>query len=125
MILTPEEIYYSLDISFHQKAFTTILCRHKWLAEERRQVILSAIAAGFHHLNPLSANATKWSNTLKKFVSVCLTILWSWRLKGKISDTPCGGFELVQNLNSDNHYTMAPLKTTQDHPLYKDSKHSH
>ena len=27
--------------------------------------------------NPLSANPTKWSNTLKQFVGrVCLTILW-------------------------------------------------
>ena len=39
--------------------------------------------------NPLNANPTKWSNTLKQFieksqkiVSVCLTILWGWRLKG-------------------------------------------
>ena len=39
--------------------------------------------------NPLSANSTKWSNTLKQFVGnsrqivrVCLTILWGWRLKG-------------------------------------------
>ena len=42
-------------------------------------------------LNPLSANPTKWSNTLKEFVRkswriiwVCLTILWGWRLKGKV-----------------------------------------
>ena len=40
-------------------------------------------------INPLSANPTKWSNTLKQFVGesrwivwVCLTILWGWRLKG-------------------------------------------
>ena len=40
-------------------------------------------------LNPLSANPTKWSVTLKQFVGnsrqiawVCLTILWGWRLKG-------------------------------------------
>ena len=40
-------------------------------------------------LNPLSANPTKWSNTLKQFVGcwrrlvlACLTILWGWRLKG-------------------------------------------
>ena len=26
-------------------------------------------------LNPLSANPTKWSNTLKQFVGKCLTIL--------------------------------------------------
>ena len=37
----------------------------------------------------LSANPTKWSNTLKQFISnslrivwVCLTILLGWRLKG-------------------------------------------
>ena len=37
--------------------------------------------------NPLSANPTKWPNTLKQFVGcsrrifwVCLTILWGWRL---------------------------------------------
>ena len=41
-------------------------------------------------LNLLSANSTKWSNTLKQFVAhsqrivwACLTILWSWRLKGQ------------------------------------------
>ena len=40
------------------------------------------------HLNPLSANPTRWSNTLKQFVGccrrvvwVCLTVLWGWRLK--------------------------------------------
>ena len=39
--------------------------------------------------NPLSTNPTKWLNTLKQLVdstknylSVCLTILWSWCLKG-------------------------------------------
>ena len=39
-------------------------------------------------LNPLSANPTKWSNILKKFVGktqqivwVCLTISWGWCLK--------------------------------------------
>ena len=40
-------------------------------------------------INPLSANLTKWSYTLKQFVGccrrivwVCLTILWVWRWKG-------------------------------------------
>ena len=40
-------------------------------------------------LNPLSANPTKWSSTIKQFVGfcrriiwVCLTILWGWHLKG-------------------------------------------
>ena len=39
-------------------------------------------------INTLSTNPTKWSNTLKQFVSCCrwivwvsLTILWGWRLK--------------------------------------------
>ena len=39
-------------------------------------------------INPLNANPTKWSNTLKPFVgfyrrivSVYLTILWGWHLK--------------------------------------------
>ena len=40
-------------------------------------------------INPLSANPTKWSNTLTQFIDNCrqtvwvsLTILWYWRLKG-------------------------------------------
>ena len=38
------------------------------------------------NVNPLSANPTKWSNTLKKFVgnsrqTQVLNILWGWRLK--------------------------------------------
>ena len=33
------------------------------------------------HLNHMNAKHTKWSNTLK-IVSVCLTMLWDWRLKG-------------------------------------------
>ena len=39
--------------------------------------------------NPLSANPTKWSNTLKQFIDksqkivwVCVAILWGWLLKG-------------------------------------------
>ena len=41
-------------------------------------------------INPLSTSPIKWSNTLKQFIGlcqwiiwVCLTILWSWRLKGR------------------------------------------
>ena len=45
------------------------------------------------NLNPLRANLTKWSNTLKQFVGksrrivwVCLTILWRWQaIKGLTS----------------------------------------
>ena len=43
----------------------------------------------FLRVNLLSANFTKWSNTLKQFlrccrriVWLCLTILWDWRFKG-------------------------------------------
>ena len=43
-------------------------------------------------INPLSANLTKWSNILKQYVGnfrrivwVCLTILWGWRLKVKLT----------------------------------------
>ena len=42
-------------------------------------------------INSLSANPTKWSNTLKQFVGKILTnclsliILWGWRLRVKIS----------------------------------------
>ena len=38
-----------------------------------------------YSINLLNANLTKWSNTLKQFVSKltanCLTNLWDWRLK--------------------------------------------
>ena len=41
----------------------------------------------FQITSTLSANLTKWSNTLKQFVGKsviwsCLIILWGWRLKG-------------------------------------------
>ena len=48
-----------------------------------------------YNANPLSANPTKWSNTLKQFVGfyrqivwVCLAILRDWRLKGSIVNLP-------------------------------------
>ena len=51
-----------------------------WFTINKRLVLL---------INPLGANPTKWSNTLKKFVGfcgrivwACLTILWGLRLKG-------------------------------------------
>ena len=48
------------------------------------------IVVGFRAviLNPVNANSTKWSNTVKQFVGfcrrivwACLTILWGWSLK--------------------------------------------
>ena len=43
----------------------------------------------FIYFHSLNSNSSKWSNTLKQFVGccrrivwVCLTILWSWHLKG-------------------------------------------
>ena len=35
----------------------------------------------YHRIILLSANPTKWSNTVKQFVGN-LTVLWDWRLKG-------------------------------------------
>ena len=52
-------------------------------------ICLGSECASVHRLTLLSANSSKWSNTLKQFVGnsrqivgVCLTILWGWRLKG-------------------------------------------
>ena len=46
------------------------------------------------NINHLSANSTKWLNTLKQFVGCCwrivwlyLTILWGWRLEDKRKNT--------------------------------------
>ena len=54
------------------------------------KTITDALIADSESINPLSANPTKWSNTLKIIVSccqlivwVCLTILWGWYVKGK------------------------------------------
>ena len=63
-----------------QKAFDTT--DHDVLLQK-----LCAIGFSKHTVNlfnPLSANTTKWSNTLKQFVgeTVCVTTLWDWRLKG-------------------------------------------
>ena len=36
------------------------------------------------NFNTLSANPTKWSNTLKRIVWMCLTILRGWHFKGSV-----------------------------------------
>ena len=36
-----------------------------------------------HLINPSSANPEKWTNTLRQFVWVYVTILWGWRLRVK------------------------------------------
>ena len=68
-------------------------------------------------INPLGANPTKWSNTLKQFIGkslqniwVYLIILWGWRLKGylllvKVWLTGCG---------SILKYNVQVCKTTLD-----------
>ena len=69
-------------ISTNQKKICILTNQKCQVNEESIWVILS-------QFNPLSANPTKWSNTLQQFVGssgrivwVCLPILWSWRLKG-------------------------------------------
>ena len=52
-------------------------------------------------VNPLNANPTKWSNTLKQFVDfwVCLTILCGWHLKGLIDVLDRCYKKIIENLN--------------------------
>ena len=52
-------------------------------------------------VNPLNANPTKWSNTLKQFVDfwVCLTILCGWYLKGLIDVLDRCYKKIIENLN--------------------------
>ena len=47
-------------------------------------VIPQIVLKNFTVFNPLSANPTKWSNTLccRRIVWVYLTILWGWHLTG-------------------------------------------
>ena len=63
--------------------------RDKILLLRSWSVNYDVIAFISKYLNPLNANPTKWSNTVKQFVgkcrrivSVCLTILWGWCLSG-------------------------------------------
>ena len=37
-------------------------------------LLVSHVLLLFHSLNPLSANPTKWSNTLKQFLTNCLSV---------------------------------------------------
>ena len=54
-----------------------------------------------YHFIPLSANPTKWSNTLKQFAGnfptnwECLTILWGWSLNGYIAMRPHKSLHLI------------------------------
>ena len=56
-----------------------------YIYRERNKTYLVISRDSVMKLNPLSANPTKWSNTLKQFVELfecVLTTLWGWRLKG-------------------------------------------
>ena len=47
-------------------------------------ITVTLILTIYLRINPLSANPTKWSNTLKEFVGFYRRIvLWGWRLKGQ------------------------------------------
>ena len=51
-----------------------------------RFVYLEYIEKISNVFNPLSANATKWSNALTQgIIWMCFTILWGWRLKCLLS----------------------------------------
>ena len=43
--------------------------QHKWILGVHRETIIKQLKLDFHaYVNPLGANHTKWSNTLKQFV---------------------------------------------------------
>ena len=55
--------------------FFRIFCEKRQCNCRRQQV--------FKTFNPSSANPEKWTNTLRQFVWVYVTILWGWRLRVK------------------------------------------
>ena len=67
---------YSLVLMFFLSFFSILvwfdseLCYSFWWKNATKSIF-----------NPLRANSTKWSKTLKR-MWVCLTILWGWCLKG-------------------------------------------
>ena len=71
-------------------------------------------------LNPLSANTTTWSNTLKqligycrRIVSVCLTILWGWHLKDCSPQSTILYIKL-QVLSNDFMHSLLQLEFAQN-----------
>ena len=59
------------------------------ISNQNTYLRISMAAFTISYINPVNANPREWSNTLKQFVGycprivwVCLTILWSWGLKG-------------------------------------------
>ena len=90
-------LYQPSPTAFHLSLIAGSVCIRIWSLNKRIfKVVLSYIQetrARFNVslFNPLSANPTKWSNTLKPFVDscrrivwVCLAILWGWCLNSHI-----------------------------------------
>ena len=96
-VFVPQSSQYLFLMSWSMQIYTLM---HQWscLAQKVRNLqmhfskgrTIFVVFIGITlNLNPLRANLTKWSNTLKQFVGksrrivwVCLIILWVWRLKG-------------------------------------------
>ena len=77
-----------LDVAEKLFQYYLVFCRNCcWILEIIKEK--ENIGMNWVNTNPLSANPTKWSTTLKQFggccrqiVWICLTILWGWFLKG-------------------------------------------
>ena len=66
---------YCLFYYLWKNVFFRIFCEKRQCNCRRQQV--------FKTFNPSSANPEKWTNTLRQFVWVYVTILWGWRLRVK------------------------------------------
>ena len=100
--------------------------REKWFSRKENRGCFCEGGRQFDYVlflvsfTPLSANPTKWSNTLKQFVgksqlivSVCLTIFWDWQLKG---------YSVVFNHNS---FTVFYYSFALSQLLLRNVRHGH
>ena len=78
------KLFFHIKIFFQKKLFFKLV-----LQQMNNHIFLQNNSNYIVSFNPLNANPTKWSNTLKQFIGccrrifwVCLNILWGWRLKG-------------------------------------------
>ena len=93
------------------------LFSQKALLEIFELVVISALRSSYVLFNPLSANPTKWQNTLKQFVSnsrptSCLSMFDHFvglALKGLRK-----AFRLLSVMAETNQLTSTPTNTTQD-----------
>ena len=118
------QIIFDIKISCNfspQKSYLTFINHYKhnttknWLV--RRGAIMTLVSRNFdpvpknlnnvlfnvlvtytNRFNPLSANPSKWSNTLKQFVGCCRRIVWVWPFWGvsalRVSSSDSGLFAI-------------------------------